>query len=53
VVLLYDRGACERLAEEQARYVREGEILTLESWQRRPPPLKAIENLARMLSPLL
>jgi cardiolipin synthase len=53
VVLLYDRGACKRLGEEQARYVREGEMLTLASWRQRPPPVKVIENLARMLSPLL
>jgi cardiolipin synthase len=53
VVLLYDRAACERLGEEQARYLREGEMLTLASWRQRPPPLKVIENLARMLSPLL
>jgi cardiolipin synthase len=53
VVLLYDRDACKRLREEQARYLREGEMLTLASWRQRPPPVKVIENLARMLSPLL
>ena len=53
VVLLYDRGACKRLGEEQARYLRDGEMLTLAGWRQRSPPLKVIENLARMLSPLL
>jgi cardiolipin synthase len=53
VVLLYDVGACKRLAEEQARYLREGEMLTLASWRQRPLALKVIENMARMLSPLL
>ena len=33
--------------------MREGEMLTLASWRQRPPPVKVIENLARMLSPLL
>ena len=53
VVLLYDRGACERLGVEQERYLRDGEMLTLAGWRQRPPPFKVIENLARMLSPLL
>ena len=53
VVLVYDKGACKRLGEEQARYLREGEMLTLAGWRQRSPPLKVIENLARMLSPLL
>jgi cardiolipin synthase len=53
VVLLYDHEVCERLGDEQARYLREGEILTLAAWRRRPPAIKVVENLARMLSPLL
>ena len=53
VVLLYDAGACRRLGEEQARYLREGEMLTLASWRQRPAAIKVIENLARLLSPLL
>jgi cardiolipin synthase A/B len=53
VVLLYDQGVCQRLGVEQARYLREGEMLTLSSWRQRPPAVKVIENLARLLSPLL
>ncbi len=53
VVLLYDREACARLREEQERYLREGQMLTLAAWRERALPTKVIENLARMLSPLL
>ena len=53
VVLLYNARVCAQLAEEQARYVRDGEMLTLESWRKRPPAIKVAENLARLLSPLL
>jgi len=53
VVLLYDSGACASLVAEQARYVRDGEMLTLERWRQRSPAVKVAENLARLLSPLL
>jgi len=53
VMLLYDARACARLAEEQARYLRDGEMLSLDSWRQRPLVLKIAENLARLLSPLL
>jgi cardiolipin synthase len=53
VVLLYDSRVCERLAVEQERYLREGEMLELESWRKRPYAVKVGENLARLLSPLL
>ena len=53
VVLLYDARVCARLGEEQARYLREGEMLSLETWRERAPPIKLAENLARLLSPLL
>ncbi len=53
VVLLYDQAACARLGEEQERYLREGQMLTLAEWRQRSLPVKVIENLARMLSPLL
>ena len=53
VVLLYDAGACASVAKEQARYLRDGEMLTVEAWQRRSPLVKVAENLARLLSPLL
>ncbi len=53
VVLLYDRGVCARLAEEQARYLREGEFIDPATWRKRPLRRKVAENLARLLSPLL
>jgi cardiolipin synthase len=53
VVLTYDARACARVAHEQARYLRDGEMLSLESWRERSPFIKVAENLARLLSPLL
>ena len=53
VVLLYDARVCARVAAEQSRYIRDGEMLSLETWRRRPPVVKIAENLARLLSPLL
>jgi cardiolipin synthase len=53
VVLLYDQGVCARLAEEQARYLRDGEFLDTATWPKRPLRRKVAENLARLLSPLL
>ena len=53
VVLLYDSRVCDRLAVEQERYLRDGEMLELESWRSRSPVVKVAENLARLLSPLL
>ncbi len=53
VVLLYDRGVCARLTEEQARYFREGEFIDPATWRQRPLRRKVAENLARLFSPLL
>ncbi len=53
VVLLYDGGVCARLAEEQARYLREGELIDPATWPQRPLRRKVAENLARLMSPLL
>jgi cardiolipin synthase A/B len=53
VVLLYDARVCNRLAVEQERYLRDGEMLELDRWRRRNPVVKVGENLARLLSPLL
>jgi cardiolipin synthase len=53
VVLFYGGGLCARLGKEQARYVREGELLDAAEWQKRPLAIKLAENLARLLSPLL
>lgn len=53
VALIYDAGVCSRLADEQARYVRDGESLTTELWRGRTPAIKVAENLARLMGPLL
>lgn len=53
VCLLYDTSVCARLGEEQARYVRDGEMLEITEWRKRPLSTKVAENLARLLSPLL
>src|SRR5947207_2233097 len=53
VVLLYDAQICALVGKEQARYLRDGEMLSLEAWQKRRPLIKVAENLARLLSPLL
>jgi cardiolipin synthase len=53
VVLLYDQGVCATLGREQARYLRDGEMLELQRWQERRLGIKVAENLARLLSPLL
>ena len=53
VVLLYDSGVCDSLAREQARYVRDGQMLDPAGWSQRPAAVKVAENLARLLGPLL
>jgi cardiolipin synthase len=53
IVLLYDGQVCSRLAEEQRRYLKEGEMLELAAWRGRRAPIKFAENLARLMSPLL
>jgi len=53
VVLIYDTRACQRVAVEQERYLRDGEMLDPERWRQRNPAVKVAENLARLLSPLL
>ena len=53
VLLFYDRRVCARLAEAQARYMRDGEALDPAVWNRRPALTKVAQNLARLLSPLL
>jgi cardiolipin synthase len=53
VMLFYDKGVCATVGREQARYLRDGEMLELDAWQKRRLPIKVAENLARLLSPLL
>jgi cardiolipin synthase len=53
VVLIYDTSVCKRLAVEQERYLRDGEMLEIDRWRQRQQVVKVAENLARLLSPLL
>jgi cardiolipin synthase len=53
VVLLYDSKVCASLAREQARYLRDGQMLDPAGWSQRPVVVKVAENLARLLGPLL
>jgi cardiolipin synthase len=53
VVLMYDTSVYKRLAVEEERYLRDGEMLELDRWRQRRPVVKVAENLARLLSPLL
>ncbi len=53
VVLLYDAGVCASLAREQARYLRDGQMLDPAGWSKRQAVVKVAENLARLLGPLL
>ncbi len=53
IVLFYDSHVCSRLAEEQRRYLDDGEMLELSAWRARRAPIKFAENLARLMSPLL
>jgi cardiolipin synthase len=53
VALIYDTRAYQRIAVEQQRYLRDGEMLDPERWRDRNPAVKVAENLARLLSPLL
>ena len=53
VALIYDTRAYQRVAMEQQRYLRDGDMLDPERWRHRNPAVKVAENLARLLSPLL
>ncbi|HXH01846.1 MAG TPA: cardiolipin synthase [Candidatus Competibacteraceae bacterium] len=52
-VVFYDAGVTAVLRREQERYLELAEELELERWRRRPLYLQILQNLARLLSPLL
>jgi cardiolipin synthase len=52
-LLFYDRGVTAGLRAEEERYFANSDLLDLDEWRRRPLPEKVIENLARLMSPLL
>ncbi|HZH52855.1 MAG TPA: cardiolipin synthase [Microvirga sp.] len=52
-LVLFDRDLNARLREEQERYFAESDALMLKEWSHRSLAAKAVENIARLLSPLL
>jgi cardiolipin synthase len=52
-LLLYDETSVSGLVEVQEGYLKESETLTLDEWSRRPFAVRIVENMGRMLSPLL
>jgi cardiolipin synthase len=53
MLLIYDTGVTARLAVEQDRYQKNSQLLTLATWGQRSFPTRFVQNLARLLSPLL
>jgi cardiolipin synthase len=49
----YDPHVVAQLREEQERTVKQSDLLVLEEWQQRSLGQQVVENLARLLSPLL
>jgi cardiolipin synthase len=53
MLVIYDSDLVVRLAAEQKRYYTSSHLLTLATWEQRSFGAKVIQNLARLLSPLL
>jgi cardiolipin synthase len=53
MLMIYDEGVAARLAAEQERYYGNSSLLTLEAWRQRSFAVRFMQNLARLLSPLL
>jgi cardiolipin synthase len=51
--MIYDGGMAVRLAAEQERYFANSRSLTLAAWGQRSFGRQFLQNLARLLSPLL
>jgi len=52
-LIVFDRDVNAELRAEQERYFATSEELSLETWRARPMTSKVIENIARLVSPLL
>ncbi len=52
-LIVFDKGVTEQLRREQIRCLDKTEMLTFDSWEKRPMIRKIGENLARLASPLL
>jgi cardiolipin synthase len=53
VLLFYDAAVVAQLVRLQERYVRDSRELTTEQWRHRPFGTRVVQNLARLMSPLL
>jgi cardiolipin synthase len=52
-LLVYDAEVAAKLREIQERYFAESELLSLETWRRRPLVQRTIQNVARLADSLL
>ena len=52
-LLFYDSALTALLRREQARYFESCQLVSTEAWRQRPLRTKVVQNLARLLSPLL
>jgi cardiolipin synthase len=52
-LIVFDRDATSRLSEHQERNFADSERLTIEDWSSRSLASKVLQNMARLMSPLL
>lgn len=52
-LVVYDRAIVSDLRARQIRYIAESGRLTAPEWEERSPAVKVMENMARLVSPLL
>jgi cardiolipin synthase len=53
ILVIHDPGTTSRLKAEQQRYIANSRSLDPQQWRRRRFPVKLVEHLARLMSPLL
>jgi cardiolipin synthase len=53
MLMIYDPGLATQLAAEEEQYFGNSRLLTLATWRQRPFGRKVVQNLTRLLSPLL
>jgi hypothetical protein len=53
MLVIYDSDLVVRLAAEQERYYTSSRLLILATWEQRSFGAKVVQNVARLLSPLL
>lgn len=52
-LVMFDRNMTEQVRDEQERYFAASDLLSAKRWRARPLRSKVVENIARLLSPLL